>query len=73
MHIPFRTSAAELERNIFDMDLSVIPRDFSRPIVEMFSKSIMSRPEIILKPATIVISTRMNRTLKSMRSSQPKS
>ncbi len=42
-------------------------------VVEMFLKSIIRRPEIILKPATTVISTSMNSTLKSIRFSQSRS
>ena len=55
------------------MDLSFMPRDFNIPISGMFSNRIISRPEIILKPATTVISSRMNMTLKSIRFSQSKS
>jgi len=41
-------------------------------MVEMLRNSIIRSPEIMLNPATIVIRTRMNRTLKSMRFSQSK-
>ena len=70
MAIPFIVSTADDDKNTLAMDLSVIPRVLRRPIVEIFSNSIISRPDIILKPATMVISTRMKRTLKSIRLSQ---
>jgi len=54
------------------MALSVIPKDLSVPIVDMFLNSIINRPEIMLNPATMVIRTRMNSTLKSIRFSQSK-
>ncbi len=71
--IPLKTITDELARNTLAIERSVIPRAFSSPIVEIFSNSIISRPEIILKPATIVIRTRMKSTLKSIRFSQSKS
>ena len=58
--IPLATRMAEDDRNTLEMALSVIPRDLRRPIVDMFSKSIISRPDIILKPATIVIRINMS-------------
>ena len=72
MSIPLPTRTAELERNTFEMDLSVIPRALRSPMVDMFSKSMIRSPEIILKPATTVISSRMKNTLKSIRFSQSK-
>jgi len=59
-------------RKTLAMALSVMPKDLSVPIVDMFLNSIISRPDIMLNPATIVIRTRMNRTLKSIRFSQSK-
>ena len=73
MVIPFRTKEELLRRKTLEMSLSFIPRDFRSPMVEMFLKSIIRRPEIMLKPATTVISTSMNSTLKSIRFSQSKS
>jgi len=68
--IPFKTITEATLRKTLAIDLSVIPRDLRVPIVEIFRNSIISNPEIMLKPATIVIRIRMNTTLKSMRSSQ---
>jgi len=70
--IPLNTIVDAALMNTFAMALSVIPKDFSVPIVEMLRNSIIRSPEIMLNPATIVIKTRMNRTLKSIRFSQSK-
>ena len=54
------------------MLLSVMPMALRVPMVDMLRKSIIRRPEIILNPATTVISNRIISTLKSIRSSQLK-
>jgi hypothetical protein len=70
--IPFSTIEAATLRKTFPIILSVIPIDLSVPMVEMFLNNMIRRPEIMLNPATIVISTRMKSTLKSIKSSQSK-
>ena len=71
--MPFSTREEEDLRKTLTMARSVMPRDFSIPIVEMFSNRSISSPETMLKPATTVIRARMNITLKSMSASQSKS
>ena len=54
------------------MERSVIPTDLRVPIAEMFLKSIIRSEEIILTPATRIISIRTKYTLKSISSIQEK-
>lgn len=71
-NIPLSTTDDATRKKTDAMDLSVIPIDFRIPMVEMFLKSIIRREEIMLNPATIVMSIRMKRTLKSISSSHEK-
>ena len=70
--IPLRVRTPALRRKTAAIPLSVIPIAFSRPMVEIFSKSRMSRPEITLKPATIVIRTSSTSTFRSRKENQLK-
>ena len=62
----------ETRRKTLAIIRSVIPSDLRVPIVGMLRKSIISRPETMLKPATTVIRIRITNTLKSSRESQSK-
>jgi hypothetical protein len=68
--MPLKTITEATRRKTFAIDRSVIPMAFRVPMVEMFRKSMMSSPEIMLKPATMVIRIKMNSTLKSISVSQ---
>ena len=71
--IPVRTSLALTSINTLATPPLLIPRVLSIPMVEMLRKSRMSRPEIILNPATMVIRISIAATLKSSSPSQSKS
>ena len=70
--MPLSTNDAELYRNTLEIARSVMPTDLRSPILDMFSKSSIRSPEIMLNPATMVMRTRMKKTLKSITSNQSK-
>ena len=60
------------QRNVWRMVALGAPRAFSVPIICVRSRMMMSSPEIMVNPATQIISTRMIHTLMSSSESHEK-